>query len=222
MDSADTDETGLVTTRPSSAAQLVDRLVESRPTFDGLGARLAPLAQRVRGRGAWRRAVTGEALGHAAHPFLTDLPIGFWTSATVLDLVGGHSAAGAARKLVGLGLLSAPAAALTGFAEYAALSKRPQRVATVHASLNVLSLALYAASWAARPEHRRVGVGLGLAGLSVSGISAYLGGHLSIGEKVGTSATVPPDVESAASTSSMSTSSASASTPSTGSGGEAR
>ena len=31
----------------------------------------------------------GRRLGHPLHPMLTDLPIGCWTSAWVLDLVGG-------------------------------------------------------------------------------------------------------------------------------------
>jgi hypothetical protein len=76
---------------------------------------------------------------------------------------------------------------LTGLAEYDGLGVRQRRVAAVHASLNAASLVLYAASWAVRPRRRGLGVGLALGGLSVSGASAYLGGHLAIGEKVGTS-----------------------------------
>lgn len=173
-------------TRSPAATRLLERLVEGRRSLDGVAAALSPLAHRVRGDGPWRRLVTGEVVGHAAHPFLTDLPIGFWTSASLLDLVGGPGAEAAARRLVGAGLASAPAAALTGLAEYDGLTPRSRRVAVVHAALNVASLGLYAASWAARPRRRRAGVVLGLAGLSVSGVSAYLGGHLAIGEKVGT------------------------------------
>jgi len=117
----------------------------------------------------------------------TDLPIVFWTSASVLDLVGGRRSASAARQLVGWGLAAAPAAAVTGLAEYAALTTRPRRVAAVHAALNTASLGMFAASRAARPRHRAAGVSLALAGLALSGLSAYLGGHLAIGEKVGTS-----------------------------------
>lgn len=170
----------------SAATRLLERVVEDRVTLDRPGRRLEPVAVRVRGSGTWRRLVTGEVMGHAAHPFLTDLPLGFWTSASVLDLVGGPQAATAARQLVGMGLVTAPAAAVTGVAEYAALTSRPRRVATVHAALNVVSLGMYAASWAARPRHRGAGVSLAFAGLVVSGVSAYLGGHLAIGEKVGT------------------------------------
>ncbi|GAB3870312.1 DUF2231 domain-containing protein [Terrabacter terrigena] len=174
------------TSGPGPAVGLVERLVEGRPSLDAAATALAPLSAHLRGTGAWRRLVTGEAMGHAAHPFVTDLPIGFWTSSALLDLVGGPGAAAASRRLVGAGLATAPAAALTGVAEYAGIGSRPRRVAVVHAGLNVVSLGLYAASWAARPRHRRRGVALGLAGLSVAGLSAYLGGHLAIGEKVGT------------------------------------
>src|SRR6476620_10713852 len=34
-------------------------------------------------------------LGHSAHPFLTDVPLGVWSSAALLDLLGGPGAAGA-------------------------------------------------------------------------------------------------------------------------------
>src|SRR6476661_3694777 len=180
------DATDTPATDPSAATRLLESLVEGRPSLDGPAAALSALAHQVRGTGSWRRLVTGEVVGHAVHPFLTDLPIGFWASASLLDLIGGPGAEAAARRLVAAGLASAPAAALTGLAEYDGLGARPRRVAAVHAALNVASLALYAASWAARPRRQGLGKALALGGFSVSGVSAYLGGHLAIGEKVGT------------------------------------
>ncbi|HEY3485242.1 MAG TPA: hypothetical protein VGK49_07650, partial [Ilumatobacteraceae bacterium] len=41
--------------------------------------------------GRVRQVLGGEWLGHPLHPALTDLPIGFWTSAFVLDMIGGPS-----------------------------------------------------------------------------------------------------------------------------------
>ena len=181
--------------RTATAPHLVESLVEGRASLDGVARRVQPLAEAVRGRGRWERMVTGEVIGHAAHPFLTDLPLGLFTSASVLDLVGGRSSEGAARRLVGAGLLCAPAAALTGLAEYPSLSTRPRRVAATHALLNTTSLGLYAASWAVRPRRRGLGVALGLAGMTVSGLAGYLGGHLAIGEKVGTTTTPSPSQE---------------------------
>jgi uncharacterized membrane protein len=182
----------------ATAPQLVERLVEDRASLDGVARRLQPLAEAARGRGGWRRVVTGEFMGHAAHPFLTDLPLGLFTSASLLDLVGGPGSEAAARRLVGAGLLCSPAAAVTGLAEYASLSRRPRRVAATHAVLNAASLGLYAASWALRPRRRGAGVALGLAGMTMSGLAGYLGGHLAIGEKVGTTTTPTPSGDAVA------------------------
>ena len=66
-----------------------------------------PLAHALVADPARRDILHGTWLGHAVHPVLTDVVIGFWTSANVLDLVGGTTSRTAARRLVGLGVLSA-------------------------------------------------------------------------------------------------------------------
>jgi hypothetical protein len=63
-------------------------------------------------------------LGHAAHPLMTDVPIGFWASSTVLDLTGGPGAHRAADRLLGLGVLAALPAAVTGAADWAVSERR--------------------------------------------------------------------------------------------------
>ena len=42
--------------------------------------------------GPVKDALSGIWLGHALHPLLTDLPIGTWTSAVLLDWLGGGRA----------------------------------------------------------------------------------------------------------------------------------
>ena len=42
-----------------------------------------------------RNTLSGTYLGHPMHPVLTDIPIGSWVAATVLDLVGGPRQAAA-------------------------------------------------------------------------------------------------------------------------------
>lgn len=128
----------------------------------------------------------GEWLGHALHPMLTDLTIGSWTSATLLDVLGGSDAAGAARLLVGAGLVAAGPTAWSGWAEWSEAGEREKRVGLVHAVTNGVAIGAYAASWAARRRGRRgTGVCLGLAGAAVAGVGGYLGGHLAAARKVG-------------------------------------
>ena len=55
--------------------------------------------------GAAKDALSGVWLGHALHPLLTDLPIGTYTSAVLLDWLGGKAGRTAADRLIGLGLL---------------------------------------------------------------------------------------------------------------------
>ena len=56
----------------------------------------------------------------------------------------------------------------------------------MHAVTNGAALSAYAASWLARRrgDHGR-GVRLALAGAAVSGVGAYLGGHLAMARNVG-------------------------------------
>jgi excisionase family DNA binding protein len=129
-------------------------------------------------------------MGHALHPLMTDLPIGCWTSAALLDAVGGRGSRSAARRLIGLGLLFVPAAALSGLADYRSVPDRAtRRVGGVHAMGNTLAAGLYLASWQRRRTGRHVaGVALGLAGGGVAAFTGYLGGHMSFARSSGTGA----------------------------------
>ena len=51
--------------------------------------------------GGIRPALQGDWLGHPLHPAMTDLPIGFWTSAMTLDFVGGRRGRPIATRMVG-------------------------------------------------------------------------------------------------------------------------
>ncbi|TRW45946.1 DUF2231 domain-containing protein [Georgenia yuyongxinii] len=145
---------------------------------------IEPLARAVVAHPVVRDALQGRPLGHALHPVLTDLPIGAWASATVLDVVGGLGARPAASKLLGVGIL---AAVPTGLAEWAVTDRPSQRVGVAHATSNVVALSLYSTSWALRRRGRHgAGVAVGLAAGLVLAWSGYLGGHLAIARKVGT------------------------------------
>ena len=154
------------------------------PAVDALGEVTAPLGAPGLGdvlRGAW--------LGHALHPSLTDVPLGLWTAASVLDLVGGPSARPAAQRLLGVGLLSVAPTAASGWAEWHRSDRPSQRVGVAHAALNVAAIGLYAGSWAARRGDRhRLGTMLALVGAGTAGAAGYLGGHLAAVRKVSTAA----------------------------------
>jgi nitrite reductase/ring-hydroxylating ferredoxin subunit/uncharacterized membrane protein len=130
----------------------------------------------------------GVWLGHPLHPVLTDLPIGFWTSAFVLDLVGGRRARPAADVLVGIGVATALPTAATGLADWSDLDEPERRSGIVHAAANVTATALYGLSFVARRRgHRARGVALGLAGAAAATAGGFLGGHLAYRRAAGVS-----------------------------------
>ncbi|MBD0330974.1 MAG: Rieske (2Fe-2S) protein [Thermoleophilia bacterium] len=166
---------------------LPERLGEVEP-LDAPAKALSSVAGRI-GPGALKDALSGTWLGHALHPFLTDLPIGTWTSATLLDLIGGEDSERAAERLIGAGLLASLPTAVTGLTEWADTETSDtsvRRVGVVHAAANVAAVALFAASLAARRRGSRArGKQLGLAAMGALTVGGHLGGHLSYAKGVG-------------------------------------
>ncbi|MFD6134132.1 DUF2231 domain-containing protein [Isoptericola sp. NPDC060257] len=160
---------------PRLAAELerAERLDPLAGLYDRISRTAVPSPGRVRDE------LRGRSVGHPVHSVLTDLPIGLWASAVALDLTRPSGHADAARRLVGLGLLAAPPTALTGLADYRALSVSARRVAAVHATCNGVGTLLALASWRAR-RRGRTGLGtlLSLAGMGAVGAGGYLGGHV--------------------------------------------
>jgi hypothetical protein len=160
--------------------------LENATALDGPVRALEPSIRALFGSGTRGSVLRGDWLGHALHPLLTDVVIGSWTSATVLDILGGPDASADARKLIGIGLLGAGPTAWAGWAEWSEAGPRDKRVGLVHAVTNGVAIGLYAASYVARRRGRHgVGVRRALAGAAVSGAGAYLGGHLTEARKVG-------------------------------------
>jgi uncharacterized membrane protein len=157
--------------------------------LDQLGARLQELARDALPTGGIREALQGHALGHALHPVLTDLPIGFFTSAFVLDVAAGRHARRASQRLVALGLLSIPPTALTGWAELADAPATARRTGALHAIANVTGSLAYLASWQARRRgHHLRGFALGALGGAVLTVGGALGGKLAFEQGVGVGA----------------------------------
>jgi nitrite reductase/ring-hydroxylating ferredoxin subunit len=125
-----------------------------------------------------RDLLDGVWFGNPLHPALTDVPIGAWSAAFVLDFVGSESADGA----LAVGILGALPAALTGLNDWSHLKDEARRIGTVHALLNSAGLTLNVLSLVARRGGHR-GLGRMLSGAAYAGtlVSAHLGGHLSFG-----------------------------------------
>jgi nitrite reductase/ring-hydroxylating ferredoxin subunit/uncharacterized membrane protein len=127
-----------------------------------------------------RNLLSGTNLGHPLHPMLTDVPIGAWVLAAMLDAVGGPKSEKAADLLVGAGIVAAVPTAASGINDWSDTAGRDTRVGLVHAAANTTALSAFAASLVARTLGRRqLGKSLGLLGCGVLAVGGYLGGHLS-------------------------------------------
>src|SRR3954466_11965001 len=174
--------------------------VGAATSLDGPAEAVAGWIRGIVPRGPVKDVLSGTPLGHALHPFLTDLPIGTWTSATLLDLVGGRAAQPAAERLIAAGILAAVPTAASGLNDWADTTPADagvRRMGAVHAVANVAALGPYSAPLAAPPRlfpappaarrrdrHGR-GVALGLAGIGALTVGGHLGGHLSYAKAVG-------------------------------------
>jgi nitrite reductase/ring-hydroxylating ferredoxin subunit/uncharacterized membrane protein len=176
-----------------------ETIAERLERLETLDAVAEPLQRGVRAAvpegTALKDLLSGTWLGHPLHPPLTDVVVGAWTSALLLDLLGGENAEEAADLLVAAGVLAAVPTAAAGFADWAELRGGSRRVGTVHALGNTTGLVLHACSWAVRRRgDRRLGVALSLAGYGAASFSAWLGGYLSFGKGVGVNQTAFEDL----------------------------
>ncbi|MCW2809969.1 MAG: hypothetical protein JWP61_427 [Friedmanniella sp.] len=171
-------------------AQILDRwadALEKATALDAPADLLAKVSDTVFASRKATDLASGTAVGHSVHPLLVALPIGSWSAAVVFDAVGDQDGA---RRLIGIGLLSALPTALTGLSDWSYTSEGERRVGLVHAGLNYLAIGAYAASWfARRGGHNGLGIGLSAVGGTVLTGAGWLGGHLSYALGVGVDTT---------------------------------
>jgi len=132
----------------------------------------------------------GTWLGHPLHPVLTDIPLGAWSTALVLDAmeeVTGRKEFGVgADAAVAIGLVGAAASAITGIADWQSTEGRARKVGLAHAILNTAGSLLYGTSLAMRKNGSRGAArGFSTLGFAAVAAAAYLGGHLVFGAKIG-------------------------------------
>ena len=120
-------------------------------------------------------------LGHSIHPPLTDLTLGCWASASILDVAGGTQARRSAALLVGAGLAAAVPTAFAGAGDWAGMTGEERRIGAVHALGTDVAVFANLGSLIARTRgHHRLGMALSLAGNAVMGGAGFLGGHLAL------------------------------------------
>jgi nitrite reductase/ring-hydroxylating ferredoxin subunit/uncharacterized membrane protein len=161
----------------------VDQLGWLRALNDWLTAVLGPFRERHQDNLGLELLHGGRWVGHPLHPALSDLPVGLWTGAMVLDAAdhGPPSPRGidAAGVLSAAGILAAGATALTGLTDWTVSNEQDRRVGLFHGLLNTVALGLQCASLGTRMAgHRSTARALGAASLGVTAAAAYLGGHL--------------------------------------------
>ena len=121
------------------------------------------------------------ALGHSVHPMLTDVTLGCWTGATLLDVLGGTSSRRAATLLAGAGLLAAVPTAVAGAADWADMTGEQRRLGAVHALGTDIATSLFLASLVARRQGRYAAARRrGLAAHLVMLFAGFLGAHLAL------------------------------------------
>jgi uncharacterized membrane protein len=128
-------------------------------------------------------------LGHPIHPMLIVLPLGLFITAVVFDVVGLFLATPTFYTVtywnIAAGIVGGLLAAVFGFVDWLAIPSgtRAKRTGLWHGAGNVVVVALFAVSWLARynsPGHAptTMALGIGVAGLMLGGVAAWLGGEL--------------------------------------------
>jgi nitrite reductase/ring-hydroxylating ferredoxin subunit/uncharacterized membrane protein len=177
---------------PPTAPSPLDPLARRLESLGFLDAPAKTIGKAVRGAikaGAVKDLISGTPLGHSLHPVLTDVTIGTFLSATILDVLGGDDEGSASEMLLAVGIASYGPTAVAGFTDWAdseVADPRVRRLGLVHGLTNASALALFTASLLARRSgDSGKGKALGLAGTAVLSGGGYLGGHLSFVRGVG-------------------------------------
>ncbi len=157
---------------------------------DRVSAVTQPLYERHRDNLAVELMHGGRWVGHALHPALSDLPIGLWSGAVVLETLGKDvaprgSGLDPAATLSAVGLLGAVATVATGVTDWTVSDGEDRNVGLFHGLLNVAGVALQGASLVARLSgHRGSARALSASSLSVTAAAGFVGGHLVQGRAV--------------------------------------
>jgi nitrite reductase/ring-hydroxylating ferredoxin subunit/uncharacterized membrane protein len=164
-----------------------ERMARSLPWLENAAERSQPVVAELVGSRPWlRNLLDGTWFGAPLHPALTDVTVGSWTTAFVLDGVSAatkaESVTAAADGALVVGVASALPTATTGASDWRVLVGEQRRIALLHGMLNGSALTLNVASLVCRGTGRRgIGRALSALGFGVATMSAHIGGELSFG-----------------------------------------
>ena len=171
--------------------------VEKVDRLDALARPMGAIAKKLIPRGSMKDLLSGTWLGHQLHPLLTDIPIGSFTSATILDLIGGRRAQPTANLLAAVGVAATVPTAAAGLADWSDTYGPGRRVGVVHAAANLVGVGFYVASMRSRRRGNRVSAAaFGLVGMGAMTAGGYLGGHLTLVRGIGVNRTFMEDSSS--------------------------
>lgn len=170
-------------------------LIDEQNWLDKAGDILQPAvisAFKSAGAGGYKvkNFLHGKWLGHPLHPVLTDIPVGAWTLAAVLDsaeLMGTNKYKKGADAAVAVGIAGALGAAVTGLTDWSQTHNKKRKIGLMHGMLNLTGTALYVTSYVLRKKKtsRSSGIAVSMAAYGIVSLAAYLGGHLVFVEQVG-------------------------------------
>lgn len=127
--------------------------------------------------------LNGTWLGHPLHPALTDIPVGAWTAASILDmlniLTGSRTLGACADTTTAIGTAVGVVTVLAGLTEGQHPSGQARRISAIHGLTNIGVTLVQGISLAARAlGNRRTGQALSALAYGSVIVSSYLGGEL--------------------------------------------
>src|SRR5436305_5819118 len=122
--------------------QAIANFIDAQEWIDAIDPIQKSLRELLQKSPPLKDALHGTWLGHALHPVLTDIPVGAWTLALVLDALELQ----AADTAIGVGILGALGSAVTGLTDWSETDDRAKKIGAVHGTLNVVAAALYTTS----------------------------------------------------------------------------
>ncbi len=173
----------------------VEKSIDNMDWLDQISDKLQPAILEIYDRAGEKgkkakNVMHGTWLGHPFHSLLTDVPMGAWTVAAMLDMAELKGIKGytkGADAAVGVGLAGAASAAIAGLTDWTGTQGKARKIGLLHGLLNITATGLYAASLILRKikATRKAGIAISFLGYGATTAAGYLGGKLVFDQQTG-------------------------------------